>query len=267
MQKIAFFFLLICVSASCTKIVDIDLNSSDPQIVIEGEVTDQIGEYVVKVTKSVNFSDPNSFPAVQNAAVTISGDNGTMEVLAEKSPGIYVTTNLQGTPGITYTMSVITNGKTYTATSKMPKIIDLQGIDVVENTLPAGGPGSADSLKNYDVVPLFTDDASVPNYYRVKQRANGKVYQPFANVSDDVLFNGQPFPFPIFNEDLDLKSGDTIEVEIQSMDLGAFEYFYSLGQVTSGQSGTPANPVSNISGGAFGYFSAHTVQKANGLVP
>jgi hypothetical protein len=266
MQKIAFFTLIICLSTSCTKIIDVDLNSSDPQIVIEGEVTNQTGQYTVKVTKSVNFSDPNMFPAVQNANIAISGDNGTTEVLTETSPGVYTTSSLQGTPGVTYTLTVTASGKTYIAKSKMPQVVDLQGIEIVESTFPAPPGTNVDSII-YDVLPLFADDATVLNYYRIKQRANGKTYQPFENVIDDALFNGELFPFPVYNEDLSLKSGDTLELELQSMDLGAFDYFFSLGQVTSGQTATPANPVSNISGGAFGYFSAYTVQKATGKVP
>jgi hypothetical protein len=56
---------------------------------------------------------------------------------------------------------------------------------------------------------------------------------------------------------------------MRCIDKGAYDYFYSLDQITStnGNSATPANPVSNISGGALGYFSAHTVRKATAVIP
>ena len=66
---------------SCQKVIDIDLNSAAPQIVIEGSISDQPGPYTVKITKTVNFSETNIFPAVSGAAVTVSDDAGNSETL------------------------------------------------------------------------------------------------------------------------------------------------------------------------------------------
>jgi hypothetical protein len=270
MQKISFSILTIVLLAftACTKIIEVDLNSADPQIIIEGEITNETGVCFVKITKTVNFSDPNTFPAVINAEVTITDNTGATETLTETSPGYYEGNLLQGTPENTYTLKVVAEGKTYNATCKMPKTIDLRGIQVIESDFsgPAGPPG-IDSSKNYNVLPLFQDDANTIDYYRAIQKANAKIDNSFFSVINDNLFNGQPFPYPIFNQNLDLKSGDTVELEMLHYDKGPYEYFFSLGQVTTGQSGTPANPVSNISGGALGYFSAHTVSRGIGIVP
>jgi len=45
-------------------------------------------------------------------------------------------------------------------------------------------------------------------------------------------------------------------------DAAVYKYWYSLndGATGTGQSASPANPVTNISGGALGYFSAQTVR-------
>jgi hypothetical protein len=271
MQKISFFFFTILLFAftSCTKIIDVDLNSADPQIIIEGEITNETGVCFVKITKTVNFSDPNTFPAVRNAEVTITDNTGASEILTETSPGYYEGNTLQGTPENTYTLKVVAEGKTYSALCKMPKTIDLQGIQVIESDFsgPGSSPLGSDTSKNYNVLPFFQDDLNAKNYYRAILKANSKVDNSFSTVTNDNLFNGQPFPYAISNRDLNLKTGDSIELEILNYDKGPFDYFYSLGQVTSGQSGTPANPVSNIVGGALGYFSAHTVSRASGVVP
>jgi hypothetical protein len=271
MQKISFFFFTILLFAftSCTKIIDVDLNSADPQIAIEGEITNETGVCFVKITKTVNFSDPNTFPTVRNAEVTITDNTGASEILTETSPGYYEGNTLQGTPENTYTLKVVAEGKTFTSTCKMPKTINLQGIQIIESEFggPGSGPPGSDTSKSYNVLPLFLDDVNVADYYRAIQKANGKVDNSFFSVTNDNLFNGQSFPYPIFNRDLDLKKGDIVDIEMLHYDKGAYEYFFSLGQVTSGQSGTPANPVSNIVGGALGYFSAHTVSRASGVVP
>jgi len=49
---------------------------------------------------------------------------------------------------------------------------------------------------------------------------------------------------------------------MQCIDKNVYEYWYSLDQSSTGssQSAAPGNPVSNMQGGALGYFSANTLQ-------
>lgn len=47
--------------ASCEKEIDLDLNSSSPQIVIEGNISDAPGPYIVKLSKTVNYSELNNY--------------------------------------------------------------------------------------------------------------------------------------------------------------------------------------------------------------
>jgi hypothetical protein len=66
-----------------------------------------------------------------------------------------------------------------------------------------------------------------------------------------------------------LQSGDTLEVKMYCVDKNIYNYFFSLGQITgnnSFNSASPANPNSNLSNGALGYFSAHTVARQKLLV-
>ncbi|HKZ66576.1 MAG TPA: hypothetical protein VJ111_09490, partial [Chitinophagaceae bacterium] len=69
--------------------------------------------------------------------------------------------------------------------------------------------------------------------------------------------------------DEDIKSGDTVKLDMLCIDPAVYKYWYSVNQSATGnsQSASPANPVSNISGGALGYFSAHTIQTKTLLVP
>jgi len=53
-----------------------------------------------------------------------------------------------------------------------------------------------------------------------------------------------------------------VNIELHSIDPGVYKYWYSLDQgADGGSSASPANPVSNISGGALGYFSAQAVRE------
>lgn len=258
MKKLLLFSIAsIGLLASCQKVIDVDLNSKDPQIVIECNITDQPGPYVVSVTKTVNFSESNSFPGVSGATVTISDDLGNSETLAEYGPGLYQTSTLQGIPGRTYTLTVVSEGNTYTAQSTMPASITLDSL-LLEPNLSFGSP--------YYIIPLFQDPAGQGNRYRAvewinRERNNGIFL--YDDLYSDGLVNGQP----ILDFTTEIASGDSIDVELQCIDQPVFKYFYSLEQTVSGQTGAPANPESNFSNHALGYFSAHTVSRKSVVIP
>jgi hypothetical protein len=60
-----------------------------------------------------------------------------------------------------------------------------------------------------------------------------------------------------------IKKFDTVDVQFMNVDEKVHFYFESLEANSSGPGGgvaSPANPKSNIKGGALGYFSAHASQ-------
>ncbi len=59
----------------CKKVIQIDLNSAAPRIVIEGNITDAPGPYQVWLSTTVNFSASNSYPPISGATVQITDSN------------------------------------------------------------------------------------------------------------------------------------------------------------------------------------------------
>ena len=119
MKNIFFsLFIISIISFSCTKTINVDLKNATPELVIEGIVTNTAAAQV-NISKSVQFSSSNTFPAVSGAAVSITDDLGTNYTLTETKPGTYINNDLIGVPGHTYNLTVNTEGKTYTATSTM----------------------------------------------------------------------------------------------------------------------------------------------------
>jgi len=265
MKKLKYFLIgILTILISCTKEIEIELNSSTPQIIIEGSITDQEGPYTVKITKSVNFSEDNNFPPVENAEVIISDNEGNMETLQEILPGIYKTQNLQGMQGRVYNLTVNTENQTFTASSQMPNTVNLDSLSYTERISPI--PGNNQNL--FSIIPAFTDPANVKNNYRFIQTANN-VKDKSIIIANDDLTDGLPNQRPLMSIDFEIQMGDTVEIEMQNIDNKMYDYFYSLSQINGSSpagTGTPANPTSNISGGALGYFSAHTVQKMSVII-
>ena len=87
---------------------------------------------------------------------------------------------------------------------------------------------------------------------------------PNVLVFEDRLSDGRYIEQPLFNDSAYLQPGDTLQMSMYCVDKNVYSYLFSLISVTgnnSFQSATPANPISNISNGALGYFSAHTVTR------
>jgi hypothetical protein len=263
MNKIFVLVISVLVLISCQKEIFIDLNSSDPKIVIEGEVTDMPGPYFVRLSRTVNFSQPNEFPPISDAIVIISDDDGYSEKLIEFEKGIYMTHDIQGFAGRTYSLSVTIDGEIFTAQSTMPSRVPLNGVEVTYSFYSS----SQDPVNNYLVTPLYLDPPGIGNNYRIVQLINGSISDSWT-VQNDNLSDGLVNKRPIFGRDTELKPGDMLTVILQSIDKPVYDYFYSLTESSgSGGGATPANPVSNITGGALGYFSAHSLDSKTVTIP
>lgn len=240
---------------SCTKEIEINLNGSNPQIVIEGNISDNPGPYLVKITKSVNFNNANDYPPVSGAFVVISDDTGVIDTLIETISGLYQTQKIEGTQGRTYKLKVFVEGNQYDAVSTMPYKVNLDSIKFNADLQP----GESDTT--FSVVPIFLDPAAYGNSYRFFFSSNGvpdKAYQ----VSNDNIGNGSINAQPFFTEDLKIFKGDTVTVSMLCIDINTYNYFYTLSQIGDGgpiSGAIPTNPPSNINGNnALGIFAAFT---------
>ena len=240
---------------ACKKVINVNLNSAAPTLVVQGDITTDNEPYNVKLTQSVNYSADNIYPSVTGATVKITDDStGTVDVLTEMASGIYQTNNTQGVPLHTYHLYIKTNGQEYTATSIMPKQVKLDSITFFTNA------GFGRSITN----PLanFQDSAGIYNAYRFLETINSRPSKQIF-VFSDRFSDGKYISRQLFNDSAYIQKGDTIQLEMQCVDKPSFEYFKVLsGQdANNGQPTSPANPTSNVSNGALGYFSAHTVQR------
>ena len=242
---------------SCEKVIHLDLKNAGAKIVIQGNVYDQPGPYTVKISSSVSFDASSSYPPITGARVVISDNINQSELLTESSSGTYVTSKLKGLPGRTYTLSVKTGTDSYQASAVMPYAVGIDSIYFATSPF-SGEVQTAISFRD----PIFSVD-----YYRMVYFINKIQQKPFY-VIDDELFPGVQIHYALSsrNSDIKLKQGDQVMVWLESVDPGVYEYFRTAGS-DSGESASPANPVSNISNGALGYFNACTVRKISAVVP
>jgi uncharacterized protein DUF4249 len=255
------FILTVVLMYSCTKVIHVNLNDAAPQTVIEGNVTDSAGPYTVQITQTVNFSDPNIFPAVNGAVVIITDTTASItDTLTETSPGIYTTHIIQGVPGHTYTLYISATGKIYTASSTMPMPVPLDSVTFIHQT--NFGKTSIFAVVN------FQDPAAVANYYNFIPYINGVQFTKTIYAYEDEFVNGKYNSQELFMDSAYIKTGDTVAVEMDCIDKPVYDFFNTLKNATNGnnfQSTSPANPISNISNNALGYFSAASISTKKGI--
>lgn len=167
---------------------DMDLNTFEPEIVIEGVVEN--GEFptvlisqLIPVDMSLDSAKVSSIP-IRWGKVTIS-DGTTEEILVGmRSPNRlfqyeYSAYHMRGEIGKTYTMKAEYSGRILTAQTTIPTVPELNNIQVskLENS---------DSL--YSIKASVIDNPAEKNYYliSVKQNKASDVFRPcFLGAIDD----------------------------------------------------------------------------------
>jgi hypothetical protein len=262
--KISLVLLSAALMQSCTKVIDVKLRDSDKKYVIEGILTDVTGNCRVLLSKTKNFSEDNTPAGVSGATVSIKDNNtGSSVALTELTPGVYSNAAFAGTPGHSYELSIAVGGTTFTAVSVMPLKIKFDSLYITKDQLF----GDERTLANVE----FTDPPAFGNSYRAVQYLNGRELKNIFVTNDDYTNDKKNYAklFIFSDDEADkAKPGDTVTVDMQCIDPAIYRYWYSLDQSATGnsQSAAPANPVSNVSGGAIGYFSAHTIETKTVIV-
>jgi len=250
--KITILLAVSLLIISCEKEIDLDLKSVEPRLVIEGKVIlDSLA--MVKITKTKDFGDDNNYTPVAGASVTIRDNTGYSEQLTLNASGWYMANNMRGEVGKTYYLTVEYEDAEYTAESTLPPVVPIDSVTMFK--IP---------VMDYAIPRVHFQDpvGNVNDYYRKKLFVNGKYTKSYSEATEAEQTDGIKIvslinPSEKELKDEELKKGDTIAVELQSIDKGAFTFFDTLGNIDNSM----VNPTSNIKGGALGYFSAYSFDK------
>lgn len=270
--------LLLLLTLSCQKEIELDYRDIEPVVSIEGRVTNE--QVYVLITRTRSMNDSVKGRGIGGAVVTISSEDGTEQLVYDARDGYYrPASGMKGVPGRTYRLDVTLDGHQYAASSTMPRQAPIVSTAFIWQSLLDNG------MLMYEM--WATDpEPDVRNYYwyRVDRRAkdpkvrqkqgtdayrwssfddrgaiNARIYRDIMCVNEEMM-DGQDI------EDDQLKSilfdGDTITLQLMTIDRAMFEYYQSL---SVGQR-MGANPISNISGGCLGYFAAGSVSHADTVI-
>jgi hypothetical protein len=250
-------FLLLFVFFSCERVIDVDLNEANPQIVIEGNLSYNLGELEVHISKSGSYFATTPVEKVDNAKVFLENSAGTRFEAETFGNGIYKIESYPVLQNKEYKLFIEVEGQNYEAKSTLyPAIkIDSLGFEYQQDVRFFEG--------GYRLLLYFSDPPGEINYYRIKVYKNEELFNDLDDliVFDDSGLNGKGIQVTLRRQLFDV--GDTAYVQLMSIDENAFLYFTTFREMANTNPGSPApaNPISNFSNGALGYFSAWSFEE------
>ncbi|SFD38278.1 DUF4249 domain-containing protein [Algibacter pectinivorans] len=232
MRKIVIIFIISLLVTSCEDVIDVNLNTADPRLVIDASIlwnTETTGstQLIQLSLTAPYFSD--TIPPATGATVTVTdSSNEVFNFTEEDATGKYI--NIEFTPkeNEDYTLTILYNNETYTATETMTSVVP---IEYVEQKNDGGFSGEEIEIKAY-----YQDPAEVQNYYLfdffVVDRETASI-----EVYDDEFTDGNEI-FAFYSNE-DLKAGDTLVIRNSGISQRTYEFFNILLQQTDDDSGDP----------------------------
>lgn len=255
-----YILLLLCLTSftACEKIIDVDLNAANPNYVIEADLNDLSDQQVIKVSQTVNFNSPEPYKAVDDAVVVVTDVNGVRHDFQSVGQGRYIRNNFKPMQDGKYALSVKIGDQEFKAATVRVPYVEVDSIGLMREEF---------FKEEYYVVTFtFQDPPNEDNYFKYSYSVNDGPFK-FANVFSDKFNNGLVVKHEITERDKDLKFalGDAVKIKRECIAKDVYTFWNDLQSINPG-SAAPANPTSNISNGALGYFSVSSAKMYDVLI-
>jgi hypothetical protein len=265
MKKIITLLLVISsfVFTGCEEVIQVDTTTASSRLAVEAVINWQKGTegniQTIKLTTTAGYFE-NAIPVVSGAVVYIKNSSNTIFNFIEKpNTGTYICSDFIPALNETYTLTIKTNGQTYSATETMHSVAPITKLVQNDN---GGFTGKDIEVKTY-----YNDPADEENYYlyhyEYKNLKKSNLY-----ADEDTYFNGNEF-FSITQND-SLKVGDKINITHSGISKSYYNYINIIISLTGDNAGGPfQSPPSTIRGNVvnttnpsnypLGYFSVSEI--------
>jgi Domain of unknown function (DUF4249) len=264
---IKFLVFIVTISfVSCEDVVEIDLETSAPKLVIDANINWE--KTTTGVTQEIKLSLTSGFyentqPPASGATVTITNSSNVNFIFTEVAQsGIYKCTNFQPVINEIYTLNINYKGENYTATDKLyatPEVVN------VAQEVVTGVPNDI-----YRVTFFYLDNVSEVNYYLNQSKADIDLL-PRYFASRDEFLNGN-LMFGIYGGNEDVKVGTKIDFTLYGISQPYYNYMRLLISQSGVGGGNPfAAPPATVRGNIvnttnpsnfpLGYFRLSEISK------
>jgi hypothetical protein len=243
--------------------------------VIYGQITTDTTSHKVTITTTGDYYSNTPPQGISGANVRITdGENEFILFEDSEEEGVYYTNpNVYGVPGKTYTIFVenvdlLGNGnlKNYSASSELMPVASPDSIKV----------DYRENWEGWAVQAYAQDPPETEDFYMFLVYVNNELDSDSLQnliITDDALFNGNYTNGVVvyyLDGDDALTPGDTLTTAFCGISRDYYKYLIEAQVATRPSvplfSGPPANPRSNFSNNAIGYFAAYSLSRVSTII-
>lgn len=249
---------MVCFSLGCEDVIEVDLPTTEPRLIIEAlmrvDINEEFIPVEVKVTETDNFFGEVPVTSLENILIVITLTDSLgiqssgVSTLAESEPGtgVYIPdpnfSSDQRIPtsavafDLRYDLIIYHKGRKYIAQTKYVPSTPITNLAI--------GPGRSSNEDETELVIGFMDNSEEDNFY-VFDFDFGEYL-----VSDDRFYQGQQFEFSNFY-DRKFEPGTIINVSILGADKTFYNYMDQLIEQTDDSQGPFQTPKGTVRGNVF----------------
>ena len=230
-NKLGVLFIIIGLLNSCTDVIDVNVPNGGARLVVDASIKWQKGTLgetqTINIRESTAFFDNNPDVPVTGASVTVTKENdGSIFVFADQNNGSYTATDFVPELNASYTLKILYNGNSYTATETL---IAAPVINRIEQTIEG-----SDGDTEIQLQVFFDDTVDVENYYLGEFIPSNLPLPSLAVISDEFTDGNENF---IENDNENYVAGVTVGINVYGISQRYYDYLNILIQ----QSGSDEN--------------------------
>lgn len=235
MKTFIYLFIVSVVSLSCEEVIDVTLSTEDPRLVIDASINWFNGtpgnDQVIKLSLTAPYFENNILAAHGAQVVVTDTNNAPYEFIEQGNTGLYYNTNFIPVANEIYSLKIVYQNETYTATEVMKTVAR---IDSVEQNNDGGFSGEEVEIKAF-----FMDPEAEENYYFFEFISDIPEIPSLEVYKDEFINGNQTFGF--YTEE-ELTTGDTVVIRNYGVSQQFYNYMFVLLQQSSQEGGGPFEP-------------------------
>ena len=255
-------------AVSCEDVVDIDLKTAEPKLVIDAPILWQKGtagnEQMIKLTTTGDYYATTVPPASGATVFITDSNNNVFNFIENMQTGEYFCDNFIPVLNTDYELTVVYKNETYSAKETLKPA---PSIDRIEQKNDGGFSGDEIEIKIF-----YTDDGATEDYYLSRYKTNFTAIPLYGWISDEFFQGNQIFGF--YSHE-DLKSGDTLDYSLLGISKTYYNYMNVLGGIVGGGGPFQTPPATlrgnvinttNFNNYALGYFNLSEMDSTRYIV-
>lgn len=255
MKKYIFLFIVIALNLACEEVVDVELPTEEPRLIVDALIRVDIDEpYIpveVKLSLSSDFFSNNTPASAESVAILYEEYDGDKVIetnvsnLAELVPGsgiYFPDPNFDSDQRIptsildrnfVFSLLIRRQGRLYLATTKYVPAVPIDSL--------VQGDGSLFNDEETEVIVTFTDEPDREDFYLLDFN-----FAEFL-VTRDEFYQGQEFSFSYFYDEI-FEPGTEIEISLMGVDRTFFNYMDLLLEQSDSGFNLFSTPVATVRG-------------------